>query len=471
MALIIYFICALCLSGITMLVRKKAVIRACLLLFPGVQTLLNVYAFFHLGQTELTYFRYDHAGLIFLTVLTILSYTTVYYSLIYLKQHRDNLFRQAIYATALILLIVSMSCVYIAEHAGLLWVFIEATTLCVSMLIYHERNALSIEATWKYVFICSVGVTFAFMGIIFLGMTVQKNGLYDLNFSAVVNHVATANPFWLKMVFLFILVGFSTKMGLFPMQTITVDAHTVAPFPVSAFISTTLMNVGFVGIYRFYTALEHTSIGGWMSHLLMWSGILSVLVAAVYMLTATHLKRLSAYSSLEHMGLAAIGLSVGGPVLYAVFLHLILHAFTKAGLFYHLGGIHARFQTYKIESIKNYFGRSPSGGLIFFILLLFLGAVPPSGLFVTEFLILKGMFQTGHIWEMCLLILLMTVVLFAFIKNGLKMVFSGDKAEIPSQKNYFTSELIPQLILLAAVVWLGFFPPMAVVDFINQCFM
>jgi len=471
MALMLYFGIAVTLSVIILLLRRNSLTRAALFLFLALQTAFTVYAFIHQGQKELSYFLFDSVGLIFLSVLTILSYTTVYYSLIYLKRHRDNPFRQSLFAAALILLVVSMSSVYIAEHAGLLWVFIEATTLCVSLLVYHERNALSLEATWKYVFICSVGVAFAFVGIIFLGMTVQKNGLYDLNFSAVVSHVALANPFWLKMVFLFILVGFSTKMGLFPMQTITVDAHTVAPFPVSAFISTTLMNVGFIGIYRFYTVLEHTAIGGWMSNLLMWSGILSVLVASVYMLTAGHLKRLSAYSSLEHMGLAAIGLSVGGPVLYAVFLHLILHSFTKAGLFYHLGSLHARFQTYKIDSIKNYFGKSPAGGLVFFVLLLFLGAVPPSGLFVTEFLILKGMFLSGHIWEMSVLLLLMTVILFAFIKNGLKMVFSDDEMKIQPAESNYALELIPQVTLLLAVVWLGFFPPQALVSIINQCIM
>ena len=195
----------------------------------------------------LTYFCFDNTGLLFLALLTFLSYFTAYYSFIYLKRNRDNVFRTAIYCTALIMLLVSVTGVYLSEHAGLLWVFVEATTLCVSLLIYHERSTLSLEATWKYVFICSIGVALAFVGIIFLGMAVQTNGVYDLSFSAILAQASTANPFWMKMVFLFILVGFSTKMGLFPLQAIKVDALNVAPSPVGAFISTVLDECRFSG--------------------------------------------------------------------------------------------------------------------------------------------------------------------------------------------------------------------------------
>jgi hydrogenase-4 component F len=369
------------------------------------------------------------------------------------------------------MLLVSVTGVYLAEHAGLLWVFVEATTLCVSLLIYHERSTLSIEATWKYVFICSIGVALAFVGIIFLDMAVQSNGVYDLSFSSILSQATTANPFWMKMVFLFILVGFSTKMGLFPLQTIKVDALTVAPSPVGAFISTVLMNAGFLALYRFYHALSPGSIVEWMNNLLLWTGMLSILIATVYILFVGNLKRMGAYSGLEHIGLIAVGLSLGGPVLYAVFLHLILHTFIKSGYFFHLGAVFHHFHTYKIHAIKDYFGKAAGAALIFFLLILFLGAIPPSGLFVSEFLIFKGLFNASHFWEMALLLVLLTIIIYAFIKNVLNIVFSEDttKAETYGKIRFF--ELLPIIVLLVGVVWLGYFPPKVFVEFLTHCTM
>jgi len=471
MMLGLYFILALVVAALIFLVRKRFVAYASLIVFLAAQTLINIYAFIHLGERELEYFRFDHAGLIFLSILTLLSYYTVYYSFIYLKRNQDNPFRTSIYCAVLIMLIASVTGVYLSEHAGLLWVFVEATTLCVSLLIYHERNALSLEATWKYVFICSIGIALAFVGIIFLGMAVQTNGVYDLSFSSISAQAATANPFWMKMVFLFILVGFSTKMGLFPLQTIKVDALTVAPSPVGAFISTALMNAGFVALYRFYHALSAADIVEWMNNLLMWTGMLSVMIAAVYMMFAGNLKRLGAYSGLEHVGLVAIGLSAGGPVLYAVFLHLILHSLVKSGLFYHLGTVFHHFRTYKINSIKDYFGKAPGAALIFLMLLLFLGGIPPSGIFVSEFLIFKGLFNAGHIWEMALLLVLLTFIIFAFTRNALNIVFSEEKARVETYGKIKYYELLPIILLLIAVVWLGYFPPHAFSVFLSQCIM
>jgi hydrogenase-4 component F len=471
MMLGLYFISGLFLATVTILVRKRSVAYISMILFLIIQTLITIYAFEHIGEKEMTYFYFDNTGLLFLSLLTFLSYFTAYYSFIYLKRNRDNVFRTAIYCTALIMLLVSVTGVYLSEHAGLLWVFVEATTLCVSLLIYHERSTLSLEATWKYVFICSIGVALAFVGIIFLGMAVQANGVYDLSFSAILAQASMANPFWMKMVFLFILVGFSTKMGLFPLQAIKVDALNVAPSPVGAFISTVLMNAGFLALYRFYHALSPGSIGEWMNNLLLWTGMFSILIATIYILFVGNLKRMGAYSGLEHIGLIAVGLSLGGPVLYAVFLHLILHTFVKSGFFFHLGAVFHHFRTYKINAIKDYFGKTPAAALIFFMLILFLGAIPPSGLFVSEFLIFKGLFNALHFWEMALLLILLTIIIYAFIKNVLNIVFSEDTtaAETYGMIKFF--ELIPIIILLMSVIWLGYFPPRVFVEFLTNCTM
>lgn len=471
MILGIYFILSALLAAASLIFRKSRIPRISLIVFLVVQTILTVYAFAHAGQRELEYFLFDHIGLLFLGILCIISYYTVFYSMIYLKRNKDSLARSSIYCSALIILITSVTGAYLSEHAGLLWVFVEATTLSVSLLIYHERNSLSLEATWKYVFICSIGVALAFVGIIFLGMAMQKNGMYDLSFAAISANAINANPFWLKMVFLFILVGFSTKTGLFPLQTIKVDALTVAPSPVGAFISSALMNTGFIALYRFYHSLAVPGNAEWMSNLLMWSGMLSVLIAAVYMMFSGNLKRLAAYSGMEHIGIIAVGLSVGGSVMYAVLLHLILHSFVKSGLFFHTGSVFHLFRSVKIGKIHDYFGKAPGAAFVLFMLLLFIGGIPPSGLFVSEYLIFKGLFLAGHFWEMAFLLILLTIILFSLIRNALDMVFSTDNTKIEHKDKIHPYEIIPLAFLLIAVIWLAYFPPSVLTEFIYQCYL
>jgi hydrogenase-4 component F len=468
MAMLIY-ICVGVLLAIACFLRIASWLRiTAIWLFLGIQTTLTLFGFFHTGETQLLYFTFDHTGLIFLSILTFLSFYTVYYSFSYLKKTGSLKNRQGVYFGALIMLSVSMTGVYLANNAGLLWVLIEATTLAVSLLIYHERSALSLEATWKYLFVCSVGAALAFVGILFLGMLLDKAGSQDLSFGLFPLSLKIADPLWLKIIFLFILVGFSTKMGLFPMQTITVDAHTVAPPPISAFISTALMNVGFVAVFRFFSAFSGKIIFPWMKDLLLWTGILSVAVSAIYLLSASHLKRMSAYSSLEHMGLAAIGLSVGGIGMYAVFLHLILHSLNKAGLFYQLGLLHESYGTYSIKKLGNYFGSQPMAGISLFFLLIFLSAIPPSGLFVTEFMILAGLFNTGKWIPFVLVLLLMTFIIFSLVRTGINVTFSEPGPEDVKPLRNSVQKLIPIFILMLMIIVLGFFTPPPVTEFIRQ---
>ena len=204
---------------------------------------------------------------------------------------------------ALIALMTFMTGAYLANGMTVLWIFVEATTLAVALLIYHDRTEIALEATWKYVFICSAGIALAYLGILFLGFIYGREDAASLSFSSLAVIINQANPMYLKIAFLFVLIGFSTKMGLFPMHTVTIDAHSVAPPPVSALISTTLMNVGFLAIFRVYTLFSSSSILPFMNSVLILSGVFSLLIAAGYMLKAKHLKRMLAYSSLENMGL------------------------------------------------------------------------------------------------------------------------------------------------------------------------
>ncbi len=469
-----FYIVIVFLLAVSLFFNRNNVVRILLLsAFLLLQSSVTIYGYFHLNTTELDFFTFDHVGIIFMTVLTILSFTTVFHSYIYLKHRKDNNRNQSIFFAALVLLIMSMSCVYFANHIGVMWVFIEATTLSVAVLIYHERTNLSLEATWKYVFICSIGITFAFVGILFLSRALQESGSPSLVFSEIPAKLKNVDTFWLKIAFLFMIVGFSTKMGLFPMHTIAVDAHTVAPPPISAFISTTLMNVGFVSIFRTYSLMAGTSIQPWMNQVLLWCGLLTVFISAVYILKVNHLKRMFAYSSLEHMGLAAIGLACGGIGYFAAIFHMVLHSFVKASVFYQIDQIHRTFHTYIISKTGNYFSKNLSGALVMLFVLISVTAMPPSGLFVSEFLVFRSMFEARQIIALVVILIIFSLIMWALGKNILKMMFIPP-AQSPEDKHNVTIspwESVTQFVLLALAVYLGLNPPAELVHFINQSIM
>lgn len=465
-----YYLILILLLGAGTLINRNTVIRILLLaLFLAAQSAITVYGYLHLDTSELGgNFGYDSLGVLFLVVLTILSFTTIFHSYVYLQNRKDSSIRQSMYFAALIILIGAMTCVYLASTIGIMWVVIEVTTLSVAVLIYHERTHLSLEATWKYVFICSIGITFAFVGIVFLSKALQEEGSVNLSFTDIPGHLQNVNIFWLKLAFIFMLVGFSTKMGLFPMHTTTVDAHTVAPPPISAFISTTLMNVGFVAIFRTYSLMAHTSILPWMNQILLWCGFLSVFVSTVYILRVNHLKRMFAYSSLEHMGLTAIGLASGGIGYFAAILHMVLHSFVKASVFYQIDQVHRVFNTYIIQKTGSYFKKNLTGALVMLLVFVSITAMPPSGMFVSEFLIFRSLFESHKIVVFILILLLLTMIMWALGKNIFSMLFlpPGEPDNQIVKINPWESST--QFILLAAAIYLGLNPPAAFVQLIND---
>jgi hydrogenase-4 component F len=305
-----------------------------------------------------------------------------------------------------------------------------------------------------------VGIALAYLGILFLGFTVHDARLLHLSFSSVIEIAKMANPLYLKIAFIFVLVGYSTKMGLFPMHTVTVDAHTVAPAPVSAFISTALMNVGFLAIFRIYGLFSATSILPFMNHVLLLSGLLSLLVSAGYMLKAKHNKRMLAYSSLENMGIVAIALGVGGIGYYAAILHLVLHSLTKAGLFYQIGQSYRVMGSYLLDESGNYMKLQPAGATALLVGFLCITAIPPSGMFISELYLLQAMIAGGNYIYLVLTVLILCFVLYALVTRVLHIVYSQPRT-LPGHPHGKVSpwETLPQYFLFALVIFLCFVQP------------
>jgi hydrogenase-4 component F len=464
---ILFFALSLLMGMAAGLVRLKAVTRAVTSLYSLIHVAFTVFCWFHRGETVFGYFTFDSLGLLLLSVLSLLTITTVYHGFIYLQKDPPRTY--SIYHAALIALIASMSGAYLANGMTIVWIFVEATTLAVAALIYHERTAVALEATWKYVFVCSVGIALAYIGILFLGFTVRDARLLHLSFSSVTEIARLANPLYLKIAFVFVLVGYSTKMGLFPMHTVTVDAHTVAPPPISAFISTTLMNVGFLAIFRIYALFAATPILHFMNHVLLLSGFLSLLISAGYMLKAKHNKRMLAYSSLENMGIVAIALGIGGIGYYAAILHIILHSLSKAGLFYQIGQSYKVMGTYELDESGNYMNLYPAGATALLLGLLCITAIPPSGMFISELLMFKAMAGGGQYLYMVMTALLLCFVLYALLTRVLHIVFSRPRTRVSKHKERVNPiQTLSQFILFTLVILICFYQPVFLRDLIND---
>ncbi|NSW93900.1 MAG: hypothetical protein HPY62_04220 [Bacteroidales bacterium] len=456
------------MGGLILLLKNRAITKIITLCFAIMHISLSVYGWIHLDETELRYFTFNGTGVLLLSVLSLLAIPTIYHGFIYTSS--DEIRKFNIYNTAIIILMTFMSGAYLANGMTVLWIFVEATTLAVAILIYHDRTEIALEATWKYVFICSAGIALAYLGILFLGFIYGREDAANLSFESLSAIINQANPMYLKIAFLFVMIGFSTKMGLFPMHTVTIDAHSVAPPPVSALISTTLMNVGFLAIFRVYTIFSSSSILPFMNNVLILSGMLSLLVAAGYMLKAKHLKRMLAYSSLENMGLVAIATGIGGNGYYAALLLLVLHSLAKSSLFYQMGQLSRVLHTFKLDDCGRYMKLYPAGAMVLMIGLICILAIPPSGLFITEFMIFKGLVYNKQWLVLIVAIILLCYVVYAMSTRFMHILFSNPRNEtelsVPGQVR--PVETVTQFFFLGLVIILCFYQPPFLVELINK---
>src|SRR5665647_697304 len=233
----IYLIGALSIAIALFLNRNKTIAFVLLGLFLILQGTLSAYAYLNLHATEWSYFTYDSLAVLLLLTLGIISVPAIFHSHIYLEDQPAPPESRAVYYASFVLLIMGISAGYLANHIAVIWIFTEVTTLSASALIYHHRNKLALEGTWKYVFISAISITFVFIGILFLSLSLQNAGSDELSFKNLLANSAQLNPFWLRLAFLFIFTGFTAKLGLVPMFTAGVDAKDKAPAPAGALLS------------------------------------------------------------------------------------------------------------------------------------------------------------------------------------------------------------------------------------------
>lgn len=462
--MIAYIISALVLGAAIILSRTKNLVHLFSSLFYALQIGFVAWiATCAQGQTSSLFFTFDTIGTLFFGLVAIVSPLVFYHSIRYLDNEQFAHYR--LYNLLLTLLCVAISGVYFANNVAVTWIFLEATTLCTAGIIYHRRTEQSLEATWKYIFVCSTGIAIAYLGILLLS-TVATNG--ELSYTNLEQLVASGNPLYLKIAFLFILVGYSCKMEIFPLYTIGIDANSAAPAPASALISTGLVNAGFIAIFRVYRVMSQSEVFGWVSNVMIVTGVVSLLIGALYLRRTNNYKRLLSYSTVENMGIVCIGMGVGGVGLWAAILHIIAHTLIKSGMFLQMDQVGKTYGTYRINRIGNYMNISRIGATTLIVGLVLLLAFPPSPLFISEIMILKQIIINGQWWLLTAMVMLICLVIYSFSSQILKLCYKteGNNHEHVVPHSLLLSWLSLGLIILAIVV--GLWQPEAMVEYIDN---
>ena len=319
------------------------------------------------------------------------------------------------------------------QNVALMWVAIEATTIMSAMLIPLHRTKASIEASWKYILICSVAVALAFAGTVlayfdFVATAGDVSG--SLNWTVLRDAAPSVHPELLQLAFAFILVGYGTKAGLAPMHTWLPDAHSEAPSPISAMMSGVLLAVAMYAIARWKAVIDAAVDPAFTGNLLVGFGLLSVAIGTFSLVIQRHYKRLLAYSSVEHMGLVSIGLALGPLGVFAAWLHVINHAVAKSTSFLLAGRVLHRYQTTEIGEVTGLLRVMPWTGHLFAAAVLALVGLPPFGLFVSEFLLVRAAVLTRRLWLAGLVLLLLLTAFVSIVGHLNRMLYSDAPAGV-----------------------------------------
>lgn len=355
--------------------------------------------------------------------------------------------------------ITCMLTAVLAANLGVLWVAVEATTIATTFLVSHHRTKRAVEASWKYVILCSVGIALAFLGTVLvyfaaLHAGVGAPGAASLNWTSLMARAPHLNHGVVRLALTLLVLGYGTKVGLAPMHSWLADAHSQAPAPVSALMSGVLLTVAFYALLRF-KAIADAALGpAFPRALFIVAGLLSVMVAAALLIAQRDLKRMLAYSSIEHMGLLALGAAAGTPLaIAAVLLHMLGHGLAKSTLFISSGEIAHAERTTEIAKIKALLARRPVLGGVFGCGLLALLGFPPFSLFISEFTMARAEVDVGLWWVVALSLACLSVILVSITNHARHLLLGGDSSSPASLRA--RSVAVPLISALATCAFIG----------------
>jgi len=415
-----------------------------------------------IGAGALAIFRVDALSALVAFCVSVVATLAMVFAPQPASMDRDDRRPARVFRTYGGLFAFAMLAAVTVNNIALMWVAIEATTITSALLVPLHRSRASVEASWKYLLIGSVGIALAFAGTVlayfaFVAVTADRGHAVDWALLASVAPGLNAGV--MRLAFVFLLVGYGTKAGLAPMHTWLPDAHSEAPAPLSAMMSGVLLAVAQYAILRWKTVVDSTAGGAAFTETtLLALGLLSIAIGALSLVRQQSYKRLLAYSSIEHSGLICIGLTFGPAGVLASLLHLLNHAIAKSMSFLLSGRILARYGTTDVLGVRGLARTMPVTGPLFAAGALALMGLPPFGLFVSEFLLFRAGFMSGHIWETTLALVLAGIGFIAIAAHVIPMV-TGAAPEHVTCGEGGRWAVVPLLLCAVALVVLGLAMP------------
>jgi hydrogenase-4 component F len=384
----------------------------------------------------------------------------------------EQLARMRMYYTLTPLLVFSMLFMAMANNLGVMWAAMEATTLASIFLVTFYGKVTSLEAAWKYAIIGGVGLSMALFGTLvayYAGHRLPgSESLSGLNWSVLAQHAAQLDKTSMRLAFVLILLGYGTKAGLAPMHTWKPDAYSEAPVPTTAILSTALLNCALYGLVRFYILTSRCLGADFPGHLLLLFGLLSMGVSVPFVLVQKNYRRLLAYHTIDHSGIMATALGLGGAMgSLGLMLHMTFHTIAKSLLFLCAGNVYQHFGTDLFAKLKGSVLRAmPLTGVVFLMAMLAIIGMPPFSLFQSEFLILRAAFDGGHLLTGVLFVLFSTGVFTGAILHVGGMVLGpGGETPVAARRPWRDGSM---LALAAALVVIGFWVPAPLFQLISN---
>ncbi len=416
-------------------------------------------------------FYMDPLSAVFMVLVAVVGCMASVYSRAYMGlENREGVVNHrelGQYYSLLIVFVSVMMLTFAARSMAIVWLGVGATTLVSTFLVGFYSREESTEAAWKYIILCSVGITIALAGYTLVyASTVGVIEHGALDWPVLMAHAQELDPTMMRMAMVLVIVGFGTKVGFVPMHTWLPDAHSQAPSPVSGLLSAVLLNCAMYGILRFHAVSEIT-VPGFSSTILMAFGLVSLAVAAFFIASSRDLKRMLAYSSIENMGLIALGFGIGTPVaVTGAVLQMVAHSVTKPVLFFSAGNIIQSYGTRDMSAIRGVGRVMPGTSWLLAAGTLAIVGAPPFAVFVGELTILSGMLGGGLVWLAAVTVVLLCVVFAGFARNVFPMLSGDPPSDVPIDGSF--CRIAPIAVLMALSLSIGLFMPEQAMEWIGN---
>lgn len=401
-------------------------------------------------------FSVDRVGAYFLLLTNFVVCCSLSHAFVFFARERslgrgDDPQPERIFYACSALFLLAMNFVFICDNLGFLWVSIEATTLFSAALVYFSRDKHSLEATWKYLIVCSVGIAFALLGTVLIFASSQHGAVAggSLNIRVLIDHADGLQSKLLQLGYIFCLLGYGTKAGVVPLHSWLPDAHSEAPAPASAMLSGALLNCALFAIWRVTELLNSTGNHAFTSSLPMFWGALTALVASLVLVHQSGLKRLWAYSSIENVGIMMVAIGLGSPTLF--FLQALNHSVAKVALFLISGNIIQSTGTKELSKIRGVLKIAPLWGVLFAIAAAAATGAPPFGAFICEWIILSKSADAHH-WVAVVVLIVALTLSFIAVSIHVGKILLGTPKQTMLEARSFSTSFIPVMLCVCALL-------------------